>query len=64
MTSPLLLVPQVSFNRVVNHLYVNQVPYAGNSTNPSSLKAWKIHPLTKNSGPKHKAKQPYHRRIR
>jgi hypothetical protein len=64
MTSPLLCAPQVTYSRVVNKLYVNKAPYAGDSANPSSLRAWKTNPLTKNAGPKHKAKQPYHRRIR
>ena len=64
MTSPRLMAPQVTYSRVSNHLFVNKAPYAGNSANPSSLAAWKVHPLTKNAGPKHKAKQPYHRRIR
>jgi len=53
MTSPLLCAPQVTYSRVVNKLYVNKAPYAGDSANPSSLRAWKTNPLTKNAGPKH-----------
>jgi hypothetical protein len=64
MTSPLYLSPQVTRARVANKLWVNKAPNAGNSTSPSTMKARQVHPLTKHSGPKHKAQHPYTRRIR
>ena len=64
MTSPIYLSPQVTRARIANKLYVNKAPAAGSSADPSSLKARQVHPLTKHSGPKHKAQHPYQRRIR
>ena len=64
MTSPLYLAPDAMRIRTSGRLYVNKAPYGQNSPDPNSLTARKVHPLSKNSGPKHKAQHPYTRRIR